>query len=431
MLLQSEIIMIDENISTYNQIMDHEVKSYEISLNNTTPKSFNLSSKIQKESINLGFKSFMEEVGNLEYKIPKYQRSYVWKKEQIEALVFSLLMDYPIPPIYVYVEPKTNERYILDGQQRVISLYLYFSGHTLTTTDLIDFNKILPTTKQYLDDVGKLDYDEFEKLNGKHLINYIKQSEYNNKLKDAKFTIKVEHSEPEIFDLTYRNLPREIAIELNKKTLNIVTVKTLDDSSSNNNRMEYCEIFNLLNNGGTPLKPQEIRNAIYSSNFYDMLHDVNENLDWKRIVGKEHKHGKHVEFLLRFCSTYHFTEICTDDKIAFKTDTDGNSYYQGAYPSFLNLASEEFQKFNDADINNMRQRLLLFIDKFTFDNERKFPPLMLEGLFLVSQYKEIKLIDNFVQESLLSNDSYKKNVKSSSSSRTKVEERLNIIYGQC
>lgn len=420
-------------INGYDQIIEQDEKSDNESLNDTIPKVFNLSSRIQKESINLGFKSFMEEVGNLEYKIPKYQRSYVWKKHQIEALVFSLLMDYPIPPIYVYVEPKTKERYILDGQQRVISLYLYFSGYTLTTIDLIDFNKILPKTKEYMEYLGSLSNEDFDKKNGKHLIDYIKRSEYKKKLKKANFSIELENSEKNIFDLTYKQLSREVAIEINKKTLNIVTVKTIDEvEDKSTSRMEYCEIFNLLNNGGTPLKPQEIRNAIYASDFYDMLHNVNESEAWKKIVGKEHKHGKHVELLLRFCSMYYYTSLSNDNKIVFKVDDENKSFYQGTYPKFLNMASEVFRKFDKNETKEMENILLEFIDKFTFDNTKKFPPLMLEGLFLVSTYKkELKVIDKVLQEKILNDIRYKDTINSSTSHKIKIEERLNVIYENC
>jgi uncharacterized protein with ParB-like and HNH nuclease domain len=413
-------------------ILEAEVKIDNTESNDITPRVFNLTSKIQKESINLAFKSFMEEIGNLEYKIPIYQRSYVWKKDQIEALVFSLLMDYPIPPIYVYVDPKSKERYILDGQQRVISLYLYFSGCTLITNDLIDFNEILPTAQEFKLDLDKLSDEAFETDNGKHFLNYIQKSRYKKKLKETNFTINVEHSEIKKFDLTYKNLLREVKIELNKKTLNIVTVKTVEESGeSDTSRMEYCEIFNLLNNGGTPLKPQEIRNAIYSSDFYDMLHQVNNTPKWKEIVGKEHKHSKHVEFLLRFCSTYHFTELSSAGMFKFKVDGDDNSVYQG-YPKFLNLASEEFKKFDKEQVKIFKEKLLKFISKFSISDDcLKFTPLMLEGLFLVSQYKNIDHIDEELQKKILKNEKYKVNIKSSSSSRNKVEERITIIYGEC
>ena len=413
--------LLEQESSTFD---DSQTKSEE-------PRKFNLTSKIQKESINIAFKSLMEEVGNLEYKIPKYQRSYVWTKEQIEALIFSLLMDYPIPPIYVYVEPETKERYILDGQQRIISLYLYYCGYTLITNDLIDFNKILPSVEEYKNKLDSLSDDEFETYNGKFLLEYIRLSRYKKKLKESSFKIHVEHPETSIFDLTYKNLSRAIKIELNKKTLNIVTVKTLEDVDNNLNRMEYCEIFNLLNNGGTPLKPQEIRNAIYSSPFYDMLHDVNSNDKWKKIVGKEHKHAKHVELLLRFCSTFTFTTKNSDNNFEFIKNDDGKSVYQG-YPTFLNFASDKFKRLSSDEIGGYKIKLIEFIDKFSFDNgTQKFPPLMLEGIFLVSQYKDIKSIDKALQEKIMRNNDYKINIKSSSSSRNKVEERLNIIYAEC
>ncbi|RHQ88727.1 DUF262 domain-containing protein [Clostridium sp. AF21-20LB] len=56
------------------------------------------------------------------YIIPKYQRKYRWNREQVVSLVESLLRGLPIPPIYT-CRNANNQLEILDGQQRVMSLF--------------------------------------------------------------------------------------------------------------------------------------------------------------------------------------------------------------------------------------------------------------------------------------------------------------------
>jgi hypothetical protein len=129
---------------------------------------------------------------------------------------------------------------------------------------------------------------------------------------------------------------------------------------------------------------------------------------------------------------YYYTSLSNDNKIVFKVDDENKSFYQGTYPKFLNMASEVFRKFDKNETKEMENILLEFIDKFTFDNTKKFPPLMLEGLFLVSTYKkELKVIDKVLQEKILNDIRYKDTINSSTSHKIKIEERLNVIYENC
>ena len=45
--------------------------------------------------------------------IPKYQRKFVWKKEQVQELAISLLRGFPIPPIYAYRNSSLEETNLL------------------------------------------------------------------------------------------------------------------------------------------------------------------------------------------------------------------------------------------------------------------------------------------------------------------------------
>jgi len=74
--------------------------------------------------------------------VPAFQREYVWKKEDAKNLVGSLIRDYPTgtmltwettsPPElkgdYVYEVTKGAVKLILDGQQRITTLYMLMTG---------------------------------------------------------------------------------------------------------------------------------------------------------------------------------------------------------------------------------------------------------------------------------------------------------------
>ena len=48
----------------------------------------------------IGFKTLVEGFDSMNFVIPKYQRKFIWKKDQVQELAISLLRGLPIPPIY-------------------------------------------------------------------------------------------------------------------------------------------------------------------------------------------------------------------------------------------------------------------------------------------------------------------------------------------
>ena len=86
--------------------------------------------KVQQYKSDIGFRTLVESVNDNMYIIPKYQRKYRWGKKQVIGLVESLLKGLPIPPIYTCRNDK-NQLEILDGQQRVMSLFFYYIGYFL------------------------------------------------------------------------------------------------------------------------------------------------------------------------------------------------------------------------------------------------------------------------------------------------------------
>lgn len=59
-------------------------------------------------------------------KLPTLQRGFVWKPTQIEALWDSIFRGYPIGSVLMSVDESSNERLLLDGQQRSTSIALGF-----------------------------------------------------------------------------------------------------------------------------------------------------------------------------------------------------------------------------------------------------------------------------------------------------------------
>ena len=60
--------------------------------------------------------------------IPDFQRKYVWKPKQASRFIESLLLRFPVPSILLSRDPKTQELLVIDGQQRLISIYSFYKG---------------------------------------------------------------------------------------------------------------------------------------------------------------------------------------------------------------------------------------------------------------------------------------------------------------
>lgn len=82
---------------------------------------------VQQYKSDVAFKTLVESVKENMFVIPDFQRVYKWNEEQVENLAVSLIRGMPIPPIYAY-RNEMNQLEILDGQQRVISMVLYYMG---------------------------------------------------------------------------------------------------------------------------------------------------------------------------------------------------------------------------------------------------------------------------------------------------------------
>ncbi len=112
---------------------------------------------IQKLEIinNWNLKKLLVELETGHIKIPKFQRDYIWEKSKVVKLLNSIYHQYPIGSFFFWIAPekygsfiRENEelgikpaqqngsfQFMLDGQQRMISLYVSLRGKSLSGVD--------------------------------------------------------------------------------------------------------------------------------------------------------------------------------------------------------------------------------------------------------------------------------------------------------
>lgn len=189
--------------------------------------------------------------------VPFYQRKYVWKIEQASRLIESFLMGLPVPQVFLYVNDE-DQLEIIDGQQRITSVKYFFEGY---------FGES--------DNQGRRQVFKLKGLS--------ERSEYNGK--------------------TFKELSPRDQRRLKNTPLRAIHIKQLKPSLRNDS---VFHIFERLNTGGTLLRAQEIRNAVYRGEITNELKALNSNPDWMNILGinRPDRNQKDIEILLRLFSLY-------------------------------------------------------------------------------------------------------------------------------
>lgn len=174
--------------------------------------------------------------------IPTFQRAFVWTRAQASRFIESLLLGLPVPGIFLSKDPETQHLYVIDGQQRLLSLQSFYEG--------------LISGKEFsLVGVSK----EFE---GK----------------------------------TYRTLAEDDKRRLSDSIIHATVVR---QEKPDNDHSSIYMVFERLNTSGTPLSQQEIRACVYHGEFNNLLRKLNENKSWREIYGPESLRGKDQELILR------------------------------------------------------------------------------------------------------------------------------------
>ena len=108
------------------------------------------------------------------------QRSFVWEKHRMSELIWSIIMGYPIPPIYAERGESVNDKVkiydVMDGQQRNTTIYKYLKDEFALT-------ELKPSP--YLDENGD---EQTIDISGKKFSEL--EEELQDIIKDATITVK-------------------------------------------------------------------------------------------------------------------------------------------------------------------------------------------------------------------------------------------------
>lgn len=169
---------------------------------------------------------------------PEYQRNYIWDNKKASLLIESIILNVPIPVIYVSQE-EDDSWTVIDGLQRLYSLKRFFDR---------DF-----------------------KLSGLEILNDLNKS-------DAKSL------NPKALRILKNGLLRIIVI-----------------SHDSNEEIKY-DVFMRLNRGSVKLNEQELRNCLYRGKFNELLKELSENRQFLNLLKLNEPHIRMMdcELILRY-----------------------------------------------------------------------------------------------------------------------------------
>lgn len=175
---------------------------------------------------------------------PSYQRKYVATPAIASRLVESILMDVPIPVIYL-AEEKDSSYSVIDGQQRLTSFLSFLNGS-------------FPNGNEF-------------RLTGLKVF-----KELNKK--------------------TFKELSKEQQAKIKTTTLHTIVIK-----KESNEDIKF-EIFERLNTGSIKLNEDEIRNTVYRGAYIELLAELENNAIFNELLQNENakKRMLYRSMILRF-----------------------------------------------------------------------------------------------------------------------------------
>lgn len=187
--------------------------------------------------------------------VPDFQRNFVWTINQSSLLIESFLMGLPVPQMFLYVDDD-NRSLVIDGLQRMMSIVYFMDG--------------------YFGD---------ESIQGKKQV----------------FRLTGLSDKSPFYRKTYVELSDSDQRKLKGSVLRAINIRQVQPR---NEKTSIYHIFERLNTGGTPLKPQEIRNCVFRGEFVNVLRHANKDKNWRKLIGKDtfDRHQKDVELVLRVFS---------------------------------------------------------------------------------------------------------------------------------
>lgn len=230
---------------------------------------------------------------------PDYQRQYRWSDDKASRFIESILLNIPVPVVYL-AEESDGSFSVIDGQQRLTSLFRFLK----------------PAELQSVFDGAVIEELTLEGLKVR--------SELNGK--------------------KYMELNRVDRSAIAKRAMRCIVVLNESDST-----LKF-EVFERLNTGSASLTDQEVRNCIYRGALNSLLKRLARNQKFQKMIAlpeASQRDMKDAELILRFFSYRELSE---------------SADYSDNYTEYLNSYLEENREISESLCDHLEQLFNSTID---------------------------------------------------------------------
>lgn len=294
---------------------------------------------VKTQSIEYDIETLIKKIDKNIIKLdPEYQRRHRWDNKTSSKLIESLILNIPVPTIYISqdidVDEETdNDEYrysVIDGQQRLTAI------------------------KNFLKNKFQLEgLETLEELNGCH----------------------------------YKDLPPFLTRRLEERSIKCLRIDSTLDSQVK------LDIFERLNSGSVKLEAQELRNAVFSGQFNNLIKDLSQLPSFRKLLqinndepesNSKVKKMEDVEIVLRF-----FALINNRYSLFKKSKEKGFSH-------FLDETMTEYNKFSHEELNQYKNEFIKTFDTISsnfgndffakYRNDEESNELKLQSRFNIAVY---------------------------------------------
>lgn len=319
--------------------------------------------------------------GNLENALilsPYYQRyDGIWSLKDKSLFIESIILNIPIPSIYLSEDSKGN-LIVIDGRQRLSTLFEF------------------------------MDEKKGFKLQGLSILRELNGYKFSKLLGDKeKFRSKIED-----------------------RSLHIAKLRYGTDETF------IIETFERVNTKGAKLNAQEIRNAIHHGKSTDLLNDISDYYCGEnRIIDKKRMKDKYI-VLRYFAMQFFYNSICENKNVDFKSISD---YLSKIMIKINSLNNEDIEELRKNFIIIYDRAKSIFKEKaFRLDEKLPINMILFEmTLIIVNESKnktDKEIIDTFnsylnwnAVENLDRETSFEKNIKYHRDSKENIQDRLLFV----
>jgi len=218
---------------------------------------------------------------------PEYQRLFRWTLKQKTALIESILLSIPIPPIFV-AEDEEGIWELVDGLQRVAT-FISFFGELNTDVSALPYQ---------IDDEDDVEEDGEISIGNK-------------------WTLEAGGLIQSLEGFNIDTLPTKYKINLKRSVCRVEILR-----GESNTAMKY-ELFKRLNSGGSKATPQEIRNAVYRAvnpAINDLISELSQNQSFQKLTALTTQKKRELydhELVLRFVAFLNNAEKINENTEGF------------------------------------------------------------------------------------------------------------------